>query len=289
MTKMVDSMIRRCREHVARFAALAFVALMAGALAPAVASADPPRISRSPEVVGTPQVGSTLRQEGAEWQGGPPEWSWWRCHGSEPTTDDCDQISGANADTYKVAEADRGAVLRIVLLVRNRDGYTYRVSRQTGTVTAAPAPPRPPTPTPTPKPKPTPTPTPTPPAGTGGVLGQDGPTLMDPLPTVRIRGRMTTSGARITLLTVRAPKGARITLLCRGSSCPAKRWARTAALKRLVKFQRRLRAGTRLTIFVTKAGRIGKHTTILIRRGKAPKRVDRCVYPGVRKPVKCPA
>ncbi len=93
---------------------------------------------------------------------------------------------------------------------------------------------------------------------------------MDPLPTVRIRGRMTTSGARITLLTVRAPKGARITLLCRGSSCPVKRWARTAALKRLVKFQRRLRAGTRLTIFVTKAGRIGKHTTILIRARQGP-------------------
>ncbi len=151
MTKVVESMIRRCRERVARSAALVLVAVMAGAIVPAVASADPPRITRSPEVAGTPQVGSTLRQEGAEWQGGPPEWSWWRCHGSAPTTDDCDQISGANADTYKVAEADRGAVLRIVLLVRNRDGYTYRVSRQTGTVTAAPAPPRPPAPTPTPR------------------------------------------------------------------------------------------------------------------------------------------
>lgn len=111
---------------------------------------------------------------------------------------------------------------------------------------------------------------------------------MDPRPLVRIRGRMTSSGARITLLTVSAPEGARITVLCVGKSCPVERWARTAGLTRVTRFQRRLRAGTRLTIFVTKAGRIGKHTTILIRRRKEPKRVDRCVFPGARKPVACP-
>ena len=41
---------------------------------------------------------------------------------------------------------------------------------------------------------------------------------------------LTRTGARITLLTVRAPKGARITLRCRGTSCPAKRWANTAGV-----------------------------------------------------------
>ena len=113
--------------------------------------------------------------------------------------------------------------------------------------------------------------------------------MMSPSALVRIRGVMTRNGVRITLLTVRAPKGARITLRCRGRSCPAKRWANTAAVVRVLRFERRLRAGTRLTVTVTKAGRIGKHTLIVIRKNKAPKRSDRCLYPGARKPVACPA
>ena len=47
-------------------------------------------------------------------------------------------------------------------------------------------------------------------------------------------------------------------------------------------------AGTRLVIGVTKPGRIGKRTTIVIRRGKAPRRIDRCLMPRARKAVRCP-
>jgi hypothetical protein len=112
--------------------------------------------------------------------------------------------------------------------------------------------------------------------------------MMSPAPIVRIRGRLTRTGARLTLLTVRAPSGARIALRCAGRSCPAQRWARTAALIRVRRFEAALRAGTRLVIVVTKPGRIGKHTTIVIRLGKAPKRFDRCQFPGRRKPVACP-
>lgn len=113
--------------------------------------------------------------------------------------------------------------------------------------------------------------------------------MMDPAPVVRIRGRLTRSGARITLLTVRAPRGARIGLRCIGDGCPARRWAGTASLTRIARFQAALPAGTRLVISVTKAGRIGKHTTIVIRRGQAPLRRDRCLMPGSRKPVRCAA
>ena len=60
-------------------------------------------------------------------------------------------------------------------------------------------------------------------------------------------------------------------------------------MTRLVRFQRVLPGGTQLIITVTKPGRIGKHTTIAIRRGKAPTRRDRCLMPGARKPVACPA
>jgi hypothetical protein len=113
--------------------------------------------------------------------------------------------------------------------------------------------------------------------------------MMRPVPIVRIRGRLTGDGARITLLTVKAPRGARITVRCRGRSCPTRRWAQATTLTRLTRFHGTLRAGTRLVITVTKRGRIGKHTTIVIRRGAPPKRADRCLYPGSRKAVRCPA
>ena len=201
-------------------------------------------------------------------------------------------------------------MLRVVLFVSNRDGYRYSVSPQTAKVTAAPraaADPRRRPPPPDahagsrPRPPSAPsTPTTGSPApittapqgpGSGSVLGETvRPALMmAPTPLVRIRGVMTRNGVRLTLLTVRAPKGARITILCKGRGCPAKKWANTAAVVRATRFQRALRAGTRLTIKVTKAGRIGKYTVIVIRKHKMPKRSDRCLYPGARKPVACPA
>ena len=42
-----------------------------------------------------------------------------------------------------------------------------------------------------------------------------------------------------------------------------------------------------IKIFVTKAGTIGKYTSIKIRGGKPPKRVDRCLMPGSTKPAQC--
>jgi hypothetical protein len=57
---------------------------------------------------------------------------------------------------------------------------------------------------------------------------------------------------------------------------------------RLRRFERALRAGTRLEIVVTKRGYIGKWTTIVIRRGAPPRRSDRCVYPGARRAAACP-
>jgi hypothetical protein len=122
----------------------------------------------------------------------------------------------------------------------------------------------------------------------GPVEGSTLPPMLDPFPVVRIRGRLTATGARVTLFTVRAPRGVRIDVRCRGSSCPVRRLARTAAVSRLRPFERHLRAGTRLEITVTKPGYIGKWTTIVIRRGAPPKRSDRCRYAGGRRPVPCP-
>jgi hypothetical protein len=113
--------------------------------------------------------------------------------------------------------------------------------------------------------------------------------LLDPFPVVRIKGLIGNSGARVTLLTVRAPKGVRIVIECRGADCPARRSAATASLRRFRTFERTLRAGVRLTIVVSKPGFIGKWTEIVIRRGQAPRRSDRCVASGARTPERCPA
>jgi hypothetical protein len=116
------------------------------------------------------------------------------------------------------------------------------------------------------------------------------PRRMRPFPVVRIAGVILPDGAQVRILSVRAPRGARVAARCTGRGCPAAALARTSAtgLVRLHRFERRLRAGIRLELFVRKANRIGKYTRFVIRAGKAPARVDRCLMPGSKRPVRCP-
>jgi hypothetical protein len=53
--------------------------------------------------------------------------------------------------------------------------------------------------------------------------------------------------------------------------------------------ERFLRAGTRVTIRISKANAIGKYVRLTIRDGSAPKRRDACLLPGEGAPVACPA
>ena len=93
----------------------------------------------------------------------------------------------------------------------------------------------------------------------------------------------------------RAPAGARIRVRCRGRSCPFRSFgmkadvqARAARIVRIRRFRRHLlRPGTVIEIRVTKRGEIGKFTRFLIRRGKPPKRTDRCLPPGAKRPLRC--
>jgi hypothetical protein len=114
--------------------------------------------------------------------------------------------------------------------------------------------------------------------------------LLSPFPIVRMSGRIHSSGVSISLLSVRGPRGARITVICRGpgKSCPRRRTTTTTkGATRLRSFERRLRAGTVLRIFVTKAGFVGKYTRFTIRRGKAPQRTDACSRPDITSLI-CP-
>ena len=278
-------------------------AIAAALTIPATAAAKPPRITDPPEVTGDTTVGKTVTAGKYDYTGGGEAeafWSWRRCEGVDE--DDCEVIPNTNAPSYRIVAADTGRRLRVFLFVRNDDGEAWALSSPSAEVKPAPKPqpsptPRP-SPTPTPEPEPSPAPQPQPvttPAPTlaptvpAGAKLPAKPKMMRPAPLIRIRGRTTPGGARITLLTVSAPRGARISLRCRGRSCPVKKWARATKVTRLLRFERVLAAGTKLTIRVTKRGRIGKYTQIVIRDGRAPWRRDRCVDPGSSRPRRCPS
>jgi hypothetical protein len=112
---------------------------------------------------------------------------------------------------------------------------------------------------------------------------------MRPFPIVRIAGVVLPNGAKVRILSVTAPRGAQIRLRCRGRGCPVGAVARTSAtgLVRFRSFERRLRAGIKLELFIRKENRIGKYTRFLIRAGKPPARFDACLVPGRKRPVSC--
>jgi hypothetical protein len=116
------------------------------------------------------------------------------------------------------------------------------------------------------------------------------PPMMSPFPIIRITGTVLPRGALVSILSVRAPLGARIRARCRGAGCPVAAVARTSTTRivRLRRFERRLRAGTRLGIFVRKGATIGKYTRFVIRAGAPPRRLDLCLYPGRARPAPCP-
>ena len=92
----VDSKLRGGGSTGARPSALLASSRMAAALAPAAARPAPPRISAAPE-------GRRARRRSAQTlragrrrvaRAAAPTWSWWRCDGPRPTSDDCDADRG---------------------------------------------------------------------------------------------------------------------------------------------------------------------------------------------------
>ena len=118
----------------------------------------------------------------------------------------------------------------------------------------------------------------------------DSERLMSPFPVVRLAGRLTGNGARVRVLQVRAPLCSLVQVSCRGRGCPAKRASAYAGRKRVRfrRFERRLRAGTVLTVRVRKNALIGKFTQFRIRKNREPKRRDLCLRPGRGAGSACP-
>lgn len=266
------------------------VAALATAAAPVGASAQSrqPVIDQWPSLIGAAVVGERLEAIGATWSGRSVtvSWAWLRCESDSLWS--CRAIDGEPGQSYFVRAHDVGKRLRALLVVRNRDGQAYAWTSATSVI-AAPAPPSPAVATPPPVVTP-PAPLPSPPAVAPPAPAVSAPPqMMRPAPLVRVRGWLTRRGAHISLLTVRAPRGARISVVCSGPGCPRRAPASATKLTRLRAYEGNLRAGARLVIRVTRPGFVGKHTLIRIRRGKQPLRIDRCLYPGTRGPSQCRA
>ena len=121
------------------------------------------------------------------------------------------------------------------------------------------------------------------------------PEPLTPFPIVSMLAVVGDRGTMVRELVVRAPVGARIRVRCRGRGCPFRSFVRKAEAQaraaRIVRIRRfgdhLLRPGTVIEIRVTKRGEIGKFTRFLIRKGKPPKRTDRCLPPGAKRPKRC--
>ncbi|HEX3519333.1 MAG TPA: Ig-like domain-containing protein [Solirubrobacteraceae bacterium] len=122
--------------------------------------------------------------------------------------------------------------------------------------------------------------------------------LMQPFPVVRIAGSAKTSSVKISLFTVLAPVGAKVSVSCHGHGCPTKRQSFVVAARRrshgstmlvsLTRFERSLDVGAVLEVRISKAGEIGKYTRFTVRRGKLPTRLDGCLSTRST-PMTCPS
>jgi hypothetical protein len=275
-------------------AAAALGALVLGVATAGAAGTTPsPRVSRAPEIGGQPYVGEQLTAGGATYTPSDAHatYYWLRC---ADTGSSCGRPI-ATGRTYRTTDADLGKYLRVLLVVTSSDRSAYGFSDATPAIGRKPVPSPEPTPTPTPtaSPSPAPVPAPVPPAPApvsgGAVAGAHAksPRSLKPFPVVRIKGWLTPSGAQVTMLTVRAPRGSTISVRCRGAHCPRRRLTRAGRLVHLRPYERLLRGSVRLEISVTRRGYVGKRTVINLRSGNAPTRRDLCLYPGVSKAKAC--
>jgi PKD repeat protein len=116
------------------------------------------------------------------------------------------------------------------------------------------------------------------------------PSLLTPFPVVRLVGAAYTTRTIVSLLSVQAPRGALVRVRCKGIGCPkvVRRKKSKGKGVRFKTFERGIRAGAKLEVFVVAKKRIGKYTSFKMLRAKPPWRRDLCLKPGKRKPVSCP-
>lgn len=233
-----------------------------------IVAAIPP--SATPTISGAPREGEQLLGSEGFLSGTRPAVAavqWLRCEADGTA---CVAITGTATRRYALRADDVGKAIRFQVTLTGPQHTVYISSDATGPIEAIPPPPPPPT-----------QPGPRQPAA---------PTPLSPFPVVLIAGRAFPARAVVSTLLVRGPRGARVTVVCRGRSCPARRQRRRirGGTIRLRRFERSLAAGTVIEIRVTSKNRIGKFTRLRILGERPPARTDLCVRPGRSRPVSCP-
>jgi hypothetical protein len=279
---------RTRRWRAIGMAALA-IAVLATTAALAATVTQRPTISS-----GLLKSGENLTANGGAWtpSSATGEFTWLRCDLSGAN---CAGITGACGRQYKIRTADEDHRLRVRLTVTESNGQAasadsdptdrivpdqYRETVDANdTCTKV---------------------TPTGPgqgtfnSGTqtgGGSTPPPSTTLsfIKPFPVIRIKGRFNGTRTTLTRVTVKTPRGTRIRVRCSGHGCAFKRKAVAARTISIRSLRRTYKPKAKIEIRVTKAGKIGKYTSVRTRKGKAPVRSDRCLMPGKTTPSRCPA
>ena len=100
--------------------------------------------------------------------------------------------------------------------------------------------------------------------------------------TPKLAFQLTPSGIRLLNVLVRSSKRVKVELGCKPSCGRAVKRGRRVS----VNFRKRLRAGSRLIVRVTRGGEIGAYFSYRVRRNKRPVESQRCLNPGSRTPRK---
>jgi hypothetical protein len=219
-------------------------------------AAAPPSNFDPPTISGSPQPDQRLSSTLGSWNSqGPIAYrrAWLRCRTSAVSS--CSAIVG-RAGTYRVVDADAHNFLRLRVIAEGL-GSTQAFSAPVSV-----------------------SPNPAPPA----------PTLLSPFPRVRIAGRAFLHGSLVTRLAVRAPENTKIVVRCKSRFCPYSRAARRGhgATIRFRRLQRVFPPGAVIRIWVVSPTQIGKFTRFRFRALMGPSRVDRCLRPNGRRPIRCP-
>jgi hypothetical protein len=251
-----------------------------------------PAFTTAPTIAGQAVVGAPLQVVG-QWSGQPAPvalYEWERCDATGMT---CAPIDGACAASYTPSFDDFGQRLSARVSLWNVAGAVSARTPLSDLIVgfSGPAGPRATTtscatsvtpPAPAPASAPPPAPPPSPAIARAAYL--------QPFPIVRVRGYAVRGGMRITLLSIRGPRTARVSATCRGAGCPGGVQIGPLALPARVRgLERFLRTGTFVALRVTAGtAAIGKYTSFRIRERGAPRRLDRCLLPGRWAPARCP-
>ncbi|MCW3066828.1 MAG: hypothetical protein JWN32_4000 [Solirubrobacterales bacterium] len=231
-------------------------------------------------VSGVTTVGQTLQADATV--GGSPAptvtYQWQRCASGGSG---CQDIARATGAQYALATADVGSTMRVRITASNgtapdATGLSAPTAAIQAAATASPA---------------VDTSGSGAPSPVGAVTSNGRLRVLTPFPVVRMRGRLLSRGANVTMFKVTGPVGVRVVISCTGRGCPRKRVSFVArqAATRVRAFQGFLRAGVHLTVRVSRRGYVGKITTFVIHANAAPARTDRCTAPTSGKIIRCTA